>query len=233
MAKLLSKRASAIALALLSAFGASRAAHAQTTDVASGANAAIVKFKTTPYIKLSVTPNYYSGFGAVKASVGTQAAAVAGPAAVLDGGAVDFGSVIGGYDYLYKYAAHLHVQSNAANYALYAEATANFTQNTDNGTPPTSSTGVTLPVNQTIFYLPSGATSDANTGFSAGKPFQAGAGQFNSTTLSDTGKTFAPIYSGAISGGAADLYYDYQLRTQAQAQGGFYFVYIVYTVVPL
>ncbi len=232
MAKLLSKRISAAALALGVALAATRAAHAQT-NVSTGPvpASALVKFKTTPFIKMSVTPNYNSGFGAVKAATGAQPAAVAGPSASLGAGSVDFGNVIGGYAYLYKYAAHLQVISNASNFAVYAEASADFTQNTDNGNPPTSPTGTTLPINQTLFYLPSGATSDSNTGYSAGKPFHAGMGTFNSPTLGDSGKTFSPIYTGAINS-TANLYYDYQLRTEPTVSGGYYFVYVVYTVVP-
>jgi hypothetical protein len=233
VAKLLSQRISAAALALLGfAFGGGlQPAHARTV-VTGSAPIPIVKFRTLPMIKLSVTPNYNTGFGAVRATTGAQGAAVAGPAASLDGGAVDFGTVVSGSAYLYKYAAHLHVTSNAANFALYAEATANFTQTTDSGTPPSSSTGVTLPINQTLFYLASGATSDSNTGYSASRPFQAGTGAFNSPTLGDNGETFAPIYTGAINA-AADLYYDYQLRTEPTVSGGYYFVYVVYTVVPM
>ncbi len=233
MAKLLSKRASALALALGIAFVATRGAvNAQTT--LNGSPSAIIKFKTTPFIKLNVFPNYNSGFGSVKASTGVQPAAVAGPAASLNGGAVDFGTVIGGAAYLYKYASHLVVTSNASNFAVYAEATANFTQTTDNGNPPAGgATGVTLPVNQTLFYLPSLASGDTNTGYSASRPFEpAASGTFNNPTVGDNGKTYSPIYTGAINT-TANLYYDYQLRTQPTASGGFYFLYVVYTVVPI
>ena len=179
-------------------------------------------------INMSLTPNYASGFGAVKAQFGAQPAASPGPNATLDGGSVDFGSIISGNTYLYKYAAHLHITSNDVNgVALYGEGAADFFNTTD-------STSQAL--NQTLYYLTSTASADTNTGFSASLPFNRTAGAVSGgaygTPASIAYSTFpAPLTN--TTGSNSDVYYDFQLKVPVQATAGLYYVWVVYTVVPL
>jgi hypothetical protein len=186
------------------------------------------KWYAQAVINMSLTPNYASGFGAVKATFGTQPAPVAGPNASLNGGSVDFGSIISGNTYLYKYAAHLHITSNDTNgVAVYGEGAADFFNTND-------STSQAL--NQTLFYLPSTASGDANTGFSASLPFNRTTGAVSGgaygTPASISYSTFpAPITNTLTAN--SDLYYDYQLKVPVTATGGLYYVWVVYTVVPL
>jgi len=187
-----------------------------------------VKWYATAVINMSLTPNYASGFGSVKAAFGAQPAPAPGPNATLNGGSVDFGSIISGNSYLYKYAAHIHVTSNdASGVAVYGEGSADFFNTND-------STSQSL--NQTLYYLPSTASGDTNTGFSASLPFNRTsspvAGGAYGTPASISYSTFpAPITN--TLGANADLYYDYQLKVPVTATGGLYYVWVVYTVVPL
>ncbi|GAC1424351.1 MAG: hypothetical protein NVSMB64_31860 [Candidatus Velthaea sp.] len=189
-----------------------------------------VKWKTTPFIKLSVFPNFASPFGAVRATTSTQPSPVAGPNAVLNGGAVDFGTVQAGVNYLYRNAAHLHILSNATNFTVYAEGSADFTGTVSGSNPPSGTNGNILPIAQTLFWL---TNSAANTGYTGSTPFSAtqGASAYNSPTITYT--TYpSPIYHGAINQ-TAELYYDYQLKTTTVANLGNYYVYVVYTVLPI
>ena len=187
-----------------------------------------VKWNTVSFLTLSVTPNYASGFGTVKAATGAQPAPSPGSSAFYQGGSVDFGNVAQGSSYLYKYAAHVKVASNASTFKLYAEGSADFTGQG-------SAAGSTLPIASTIFWLPSvdGSTqSDTNTGYSSATPFQRttqpGAA-YNNPNIT-YGSYPSPIYN--APGGSADLYYDYQLKLNSVATIGPYFVYVVYTAVP-
>lgn len=187
-----------------------------------------VKWYATAVINMSLTPNYASGFGSVKAAFGAQPAPAPGPNATLGGGSVDFGNIISGNSYLYKYAAHLHVTSNdSSGVAVYGEGAADFFNTTD-------STSQTL--NQTLYYLPSTATGDSNTGFSASLPFYRTSGSVSGgaygSAASISYATFpSPIASTATAN--SDLYYDYQLKVPVTATAGLYYVWVVYTVVPL
>lgn len=186
------------------------------------------KWYAQAVINMSLTPNYASGFGSVKAAFGAQPAPAPGPNATLNGGSVDFGNIISGNSYLYKYAAHLHVTSNDANgVAVYGEGAADFFNTTDS---------TTQTLNQTLYYLPSTASGDTNTGFSASLPFYRTSGTVSGgtygTPASISYATFpAPITNTATAN--SDLYYDYQLKVPVSATAGLYYVWVVYTVVPL
>jgi hypothetical protein len=185
-----------------------------------------VKWNSQALVKVTLTPNYASGFGQVAAVIGTQPTPTHGPDATQGGGAVDFGAVLAGKNYLYKYATHLNVTSNStAGLLVYGEGAADFYNTGD-------SSSVSL--SQAMYWLNSTASGDSNTGFSPGTPFQKTAGTVSNngqfTTPSIQYSTYpAPISSTAL--GNADFYYDYQLKVPATATSGLYYVWIVYTVV--
>jgi hypothetical protein len=187
---------------------------------------ATAKWDSQAIINMTLTPNYASGFGSVKATFGTQPTPVYGPNASLGAGSVDFGQVVAGNSYLYKYAAHLQVTSNdLSGFSVYAEGAADFVNTTD---------GTSQSLNQTLFYLASSASSDTNTGFSASLPFyrttNAVMGGAYGTPASITYATYpSPIASPITQN--SDLYYDLQLKVPAAATSGLYYVWVVYTVV--
>jgi hypothetical protein len=200
-------------------------AFAQT--VAARANVT-VKWDAQPVINFTLTPNYYSGFGQVAATIGTQPAPTHGPDASLDGGSVDFGNVYAGSSYLYKYAAALSVTTNdPAGFNVYGEGAADFFNTADSST---------VPIAQSIYYLSStsGSPADTNTGFSAATPFQKtgglvnGNGEFTAPTITYTVYP-APVVSSTTA--SSKYYYDYQLKVPPAATSGLYYVWIVYTVV--
>lgn len=189
-----------------------------------------VDWQNQQIVHVTLTPNYASGFGAVPAVFGAQPAPTYGPYATYQGGSVDFGSVLAGNDYLYKYAVELNVQTNSSTgFNLYAEGAADFYNTAD---------GTSVPIDQTLYYLPStdGVTSsDSNTGFSASLPFYrtAGAVSGNSFGTAPTityGSYPAPAYTTANA--SAIYYFDYQLKVPPGATSGLYYVWVVYTVVP-
>ena len=86
-----------------------------------------------------------------------------GPNAVSNGGTVDFGNVVVGYQYLYKYAAQVNVQTNdTAGFVVYSEGATDL-----NGSNPVPSPA-TFPIFSTLFWLP---TSSGNTPFSPATSF--------------------------------------------------------------
>jgi hypothetical protein len=187
-----------------------------------------VQWYAQAVVKMALTPNYATGCGTVKAVFGTQPAPVAPPQGCMAGGAIDFGGILAGTNYLYKFASHLNTQTNDANGVnVYGEGAADFVNTAD---------GSSTPLYQTLYYLNStSGGADSNTGFSASFPF-------NRTTASVAGNSFAtaptisyatypaPIAS-TLAGGSADFYYDYQLKVPPLATNGQYYVWIVYTVV--
>ncbi len=211
-------------LALVPAFAAAQSSNGSTVST---------KYNVLPFIKMSLTPNYASGFGPVKSVLGGATTVLApGSFATLNGGAVDFGTVQQGVAYLYRYAAKITVTSNATQFTLFAQGSADLTGTSDttNAVPASgSTTGNTMPINQTLFWLTStSGGGDPNTGYSAAQPFISANATWNSPTVPGTG---AQIYHGAISS-TANLYYDYQLRVPPTASIDNYFVYVVYTVIP-
>lgn len=192
-----------------------------------------VKWSTQAVVHMSLTPNYFTGFGQVKAAFGTQPAPTHGPNAgpAVGQGDVDFGNIIAGINYIYKYATHINVTTNDSNgFKLYGEGAAQFVNSTD-------STSTNL--NSTLFYVnsTSGSPADTNTGFSPGLPFQntsgiVTGGSYNSAASINYGGSYPsqPVANSAIP--SQDLYYDYLLKVPVTATPGLYFVWVVYTVVP-
>jgi hypothetical protein len=187
-----------------------------------------LKWSMQTIIKVTLTPNYYVGFGTVPAVFGTQPTPAPGPAATLDGGSVDFGNVLSGKDYLYKYAVQLTVTTNSSTgFNLYGEGAADFYNINDN---------TTQPLDQTLYYLPStnGVTPDPNTGFSPSLPFYQTSGAVSGGSFTNpptiTYTTYpAPIASSSVP--SQTFYYDYQLKVPPSATAGTYYVWVVYTVV--
>lgn len=214
--------------AWLAAMLAMSAAAAGVANAQTAANTT-VKWYGTAIVKVTLTPNYAVGFGAVKAAFGAQSAAEHGADAVLDGGAVDFGKVLSGTQYLYKYAVHLNVFTNAATgFNVFGEGAADFYNQTDS---------TTQSIAQTLFYAnsTSGSPADTNTGYSPALPFyHSGAtvmgGGFAIPPTISYGAYPAPIASSTSATG--DFYYDYELKVPPLATTGNYYVWIVYTVVP-
>lgn len=214
------------------AIAASVAAFTQAT-AATPSGTVNVQWHTQAIVKLTLTPNYASGFGQVKAVFGTQPAPTHGPDATGIGqGSVDFGSVLSGTDYLYKYAAHLNVATNdPGGFTVYGEGAANFYNTTDGSSQLLSST---------LYYAnsTSGSVADPNNGFTPGLPFQNTSGivtpaQPNpnaSPTINYNG-TYPSSPIATSSTATNDFYYDYLMKVPFTATGGAYFVWIVYTVV--
>ncbi|NNM99795.1 MAG: hypothetical protein HKL91_08365 [Candidatus Eremiobacteraeota bacterium] len=186
----------------------------------------VVTWRTNAIVKMTLTPNYNSGFGAVPAVIGAQPAPTHGPNAVLDGGSVDFGNIEAGKTYLYKYAVEINVTTNSATgFNIYGEGAADFYNLTD---------GTSVPISQAVYYLNSTANSDPNTGFSAGAPFMktsgsvTGGGYATPPTISYIAYP-SPIAQSLSANGT--YYYDYELKPPNSATNGQYYVWIVYTVV--
>jgi hypothetical protein len=188
-----------------------------------------VKYRVLPLVKLTVVPNYQSGFGP-QGGTGSGATPAPGALAVLDSGTVDFGNLIAGFQYLYKYAALVTVQTNdTAGFIVYAEGSTDLNGSNPVPSPPT------FPINQALFWM---VSSTGNSPFSAATPF-------NSTTspVSNGGQTITyavgPPASSQIwsnpTGGTVTQGYDYQLRLPTSitpaANSTQFNVYVVYTVV--
>ena len=187
-----------------------------------------VHWKPTAIVRVTLTPNYNAGFGQVVAIIGSQPAPTHGPNAVLNGGSVDFGDVLAGKNYLYKYAVHLNVQSNSTTgLNVYGEGAAAFFNQADSSS---------VPISQAVYWLnsTSGSPADNNTGFSAAVPFQQTGGAVTGGSFAVPASIAYTVYPAPISQSAlanTDFYYDYQLHVPGAATGGDYFVWVVYTVV--
>jgi len=214
---------------------AAAAALLVTTAPAFGAGtpsmgSAQLKYKVLATVKAQVIPNYMSGFGPTGGS-GSGSTPAAGPAAVLNGGTVDFGSVVVGFQYLYKYAAQVNVQTNdSAGFVVYAEGATDL-----NGSNPVP-TPATFPLAQTLFWL---VNSSGNTPFSPAASFNRTAGTpiglngANGIDYSGSGgvpPAGSAVWSSATSGNLSQGF-DYQLRLSGATPISQFDVYIVYTVV--
>lgn len=194
---------------------------------AASTGAVNVNWYVTGVVQFSLIPNYNTGFGPVLASFGTQPTPGPAPSACLQGCAVDFGTVMQGSSYLYKYAAHLHVVTNDGNgFNVYGEGAADFTDGSGN----------TMPISQSLFYLPSGASSDSNNGFSPGLAFNATSGMVNPAAPGPTtAPTIAygtyPVAMFTSATASNDYYQDYELKVPYTAAASSYYAWIVYTVV--
>lgn len=193
--------------------------------IAPAASNVTIEWHGQMLVSMTVTPNYTAGYGAILSKFGGGVQTpLAGPGAPA---AVDFGSVLSGDSYLYKFAAHVNVSTNdPGGFNLYGEGTADFIA---------VSTGGNAPLSSTLFYVnsvPSG--NDTNNGFNApAYPFA---------------KTAAPVTPGTPPtinyGGAyptpistsntpfADFYEDYLLKVPPTSIAASYAIWVVYTVVP-
>jgi hypothetical protein len=180
-----------------------------------------MNWKVVPLINATIKPNYQSGFGPTGGN-GSGVTPAVGSTATLNGGNVDFGQVVAGFEYLYKFAAQISVTTNdASGFNIYGEASSNF-----NGT----STG-TFSLAGVLFYLPN---STGNTAFSPGTAFGV-----TTSPVSNAGKTItytgapplsALVFSSPI-GGTLSEGYDYQLRLPGTMPTDTFNVIVVYTVI--
>jgi hypothetical protein len=215
-----------VAAAMLAVAAALANPHASAATVSTPVS---VKWSTQAIVRIALTPNYASGFGQIPAVIGTQPAPTHGPGATgVGAGSVDFGSVLAGKNYLYKYATHLNVTSSDTNGVnVYGEGAAMFTNQTDSSTYAVSSS---------MFFLTStSGTADNNTGFSPSVPFQQTSGAVTGGGSPASPPTIAyTVYPAPISTSSvpdSDFYYDYQMHVPGAATSGNYFIWIVYTVV--
>jgi hypothetical protein len=185
-------------------------------------------WKLAPIIKLTITPNYQSGFGP-QGGAGSGSTPAPGPGATLGGGVVDFGSnVVQGYEYLYKYAAQASVLStDASGFTVYAEGSSDVQDLTVGGT---------MPLNQTLYWLPSNSSNtpfSPATGFNATtSPVGCGGTCINYAT-NPPGSAVVwnyPTATMGLPGNSAIQGWDYGLRLFNSNPDRFQ-VYIVYTAV--
>jgi hypothetical protein len=210
--------------ALLLASASGSIASAQAT-----VGSAQIKYKINPTVRAQVIPNYLSGFGPV-GGLGSGSAVAPGAGAVLAGGTVDFGNVVVGYQYLYKYAAQVNVQTNdAAGFVVYGEGATDL-----NGSNPVPAPA-TFPLAQTLFWL---VSNGSNSPFSpahtfnrtGGAPIAGGSGGIDYSGTGGVPPAMAAIWSSPTSGNLSQGY-DYELRLSGTIPASQFNVYIVYTVV--
>ncbi|GAC1573472.1 MAG: hypothetical protein NVS3B7_04810 [Candidatus Elarobacter sp.] len=191
--------------------------------------AAQLKYKVLPTVKASVVPNYLSGYGP-SGGFGSGVTPAVGPAASFQGGTVDFGNVVVGYQYLYKYAAQVNVQTNdSAGFIVYAEGATDL-----NGSNPVP-TPASFPLATTLYWLVNapgnGPFSPAQTfNRTSGTPIAGGAGGIDYSAVGGKPSGMAVIWSSATSGTLSQGY-DYQLRLSGSVPISQFDVYIVYTVI--
>jgi hypothetical protein len=188
-----------------------------------------LNYKVLPSVHAQVVPNYATSFGP-QGGFGSGSTPAAGSGAVLDGGTVDFGNVIVGYQYLYKYAAQVSVQTNdAAGFIVYAEGATNL-----NGSNPVP-TPSTFPIFQTLYWLVSNA---GNTPFTpatsflltAGTPIAGGSMGIDYSGVGGKPSAGSVVWSYPSSGNVSQGF-DYQLRLPGTLPTSQFNVYVVYTVI--
>ncbi|HEY0614451.1 MAG TPA: hypothetical protein VGC96_07410 [Candidatus Elarobacter sp.] len=188
-----------------------------------------LNYKILPTVKAQVIPNYASGFGPT-GGMGSGATPAPGPGAVLNGGTVDFGNVIVGFQYLYKYAAQISVQTNdSAGFVVYGEGATDFNGSAPVPAPPT------LPIFQTLYWLQSNVS---NTPFSPASSFNktngsaigGGAGGIDYSGVGGVPSPMSVVWSSHTAGNLVQGY-DYQLRLSGAVPTSQFNVYIVYTVI--
>jgi hypothetical protein len=189
-----------------------------------------LNYKILPTVKAQVIPNYLSGFGPT-GGLGSGATPTPGPSAVLNGGTVDFGNVVVGYQYLYKYAAQVKVQTNdAAGFVVYGEGATDL-----NGSNPVPSPA-TYPIFSTLFWLPSSASNSPfspATSFNKTMSTPIGVNGVNGIDYSGVGGTppaMSAVWSSPIAGNLVQGF-DYELRLSGAMPASQFNVYIVYTVI--
>jgi hypothetical protein len=188
-----------------------------------------VDYKILPTVHAQVVPNYATGFGP-QGGFGSGSTPAVGAGAVLNGGTVDFGNVVVGYQYIYKYAAQVSVQTNdAAGFIVYAEGATDL-----NGSNPVP-TPSTWPIFHTLYWLASNA---ANTAFTPAKSFVATAGTplgggalgIDYSGVGGKPSAGAVVWSSPVSGNLTQGF-DYQLHLPGALPTSQFNVYIVYTVI--
>jgi hypothetical protein len=191
---------------------------------------ALVNYKILPSVHAQVVPNYATGFGP-QGGAGSGSTPAPGAGAVLNGGTVDFGNVVVGYQYIYKYAAQVSVQTNdAAGFVVYAEGATDL-----NGSNPVP-TPSTFPIFQTLYWL---VSNGSNTPFTPAKSFVKTAGTplgvNGSMGIDYSGVGGKPsagsvVWSYPVSGNVSQGF-DYQLRLPGNIPTSQFNVYVVYTVI--
>jgi len=190
--------------------------------------AAVMNYKILPSVHAQVVPNYASGFGP-QGGAGSGSNPAPGAGAVLDGGTVDFGNVVVGYQYLYKYAAQVSVQTNdPAGFSVYAEGATDL-----NGSNPVPSPS-TFPIFHTLYWLQSKSTNSPYTPAAsfvktAGNPIAGGALGIDYSGVG--GKPSGSVVWTSPTSGNVTQGYDYQLRLPGTVPASQFNVYIVYTVI--
>ncbi len=210
-----------IVLVLLSTIATALASGAHA-DASQGA--AQARWRVVPTITASVIPNYQSGFGP-QGGAGSGSTPAAGALAVLNGGYVDFGSLVAGYQYLYKYAAQVQVGSNDnSGFKVFAEGSTDFT----------SLAHGTVPMNSILYWLVSSA---GNGPFSAAAPFSstANTGDTSLNGGNNVGFAVGPpaatlVWSYPGPGNSAQGY-DYEVHVPSSIATDTFSAIVVYTVV--
>ncbi|GAC1535972.1 MAG: hypothetical protein NVS2B17_06900 [Candidatus Velthaea sp.] len=211
------RRTVLVLLALLAIVASGMPASAQSTG------AVKMNWKVSTLIASTMTPNYQTGFGP-QGGGGSGSTPAAGPSAALGSGYVDFGNVIAGYNYIYKYAAQVAVTTNdTSGFKVYGEGSTNL-----NG----ATTG-SYPISSILLWL---ISSSANSPFSPGTSFQATTfpatnGGMNINYGTSTPPATALIWSNSTAGTNVSQGYDYQLRLPSSIPIDSFSVYVVYTVI--
>ncbi|GAC1621282.1 MAG: hypothetical protein NVS4B13_12050 [Candidatus Elarobacter sp.] len=188
-----------------------------------------LKYKVLPTLKAQVVPNYQSGFGP-SGGLGSGLTPAVGPNAFLQGGTVDFGNVVVGYQYLYRYAAQVNVQTNdSAGFVVYGEGATDL-----NGSNPVP-TPATYPIFSTLYWLPANASNSpytAATSFNrtTGAPLAGGANGIDYSGVGGVPSPMSVVWSSMTSGNLVQGF-DYQLRLSGAVPPSQFNVYIVYTVI--
>ena len=186
-------------------------------------------YKVLPTVKAQVIPNYAAGYGP-QGGLGSGATPTPGPNAVANGGTVDFGNVVVGYQYIYKYAAQVNVQTNdTAGFVVYAEGATDL-----NGSNPVPSPA-TYPIFSTLYWLPS---NSSNSPFSPaqsfnktnGTPIAGGANGIDYSGSGGVPPAMSVVWTNSTAGSVTQGY-DYELRLSGAMPASQFNVYIVYTVI--
>ncbi len=186
-----------------------------------------VLYHVPPSINMTLTTNYQTGFGP---QGGTGSGSTPSPGPGISTGAIDFGTVVQGYNYLYKYAAQVAVMTNDVNgFVLYAEGTSDF--------------DATFPLQNSLFWMPANSSNTPYTGPPTARSFQKTLSPvtYGSGTASISYGGAAPNnaaqiwqYGGstiALPGSVASQGYDYQLDVPSATNISSYSIYVVYTAV--
>jgi len=212
-----------IVLVLLSTIATALAA--VTAADASQQGAAQMKWRVVPTVTGTIIPNYQSGFGPQGGTGSGQTPAVGG-SATLGGGYVDFGTLVAGYQYLYKYAAQVQVTTNDnSGFKVFAEGSTDF-----KGTM-----GSTQSMRSILFWVQSGS---GNTPFTPGTPF------LSTTNTGDTslnggnnlgwagvGPPASTLVWSYATAGSSSEGFDYEVNVPESIATDTFTATVVYTVV--